>query len=87
MSAPILSLRSSEPERARLEAAANQARTTLSDFVRRKAREAAEIDLSGRRIIAMPAEAWAGFEAWASAPALAVPALAERAVLRPAWQD
>jgi len=45
MATSVLSVRISEGERALLEAASRQARTSLSDFVRRKALEAAEIDL------------------------------------------
>ena len=40
----MLSVRVSSEERALLEAASDQARTSLSDFVRRKAVEAAEVD-------------------------------------------
>ena len=43
----VLSVRLSDEERALLEAASTQARTNVSDFVRRKALEAAEIDIFG----------------------------------------
>jgi Protein of unknown function (DUF1778) len=49
-------LRVSDEERALLEAASEQARTSLSDFVRRKALEAAEVDVLDRRIVAIPAK-------------------------------
>jgi uncharacterized protein (DUF1778 family) len=84
---PPVSVRVSPSERNLLEAAAAQARTTLSDFVRRKAIEAAETDLLGDRIVTIPAAAWERFEAWASAPAKPVPALQELAAARPAWLD
>ncbi len=44
-STSILSIRVSPDERAILEAAAEQSRTSLSDFMRRKALEAAEVDM------------------------------------------
>jgi uncharacterized protein (DUF1778 family) len=44
-------VRVSKEERALLEAASEQARTTLSDFVRRKAVDAAEGKLLDRRIV------------------------------------
>jgi uncharacterized protein (DUF1778 family) len=84
--AAVLSVRVSASERALLEAAAEQARTNLSDFVRRRALEAAETDLLDRRIVTIPAKDWAKFEAWASAPAKDVPALRKLAKSRPVWQ-
>lgn len=84
--AAVLSVRVSASERALLEAAAEQARTNLSDFVRRRALEAAETDLLDRRVVTIPAKDWAKFEAWASAPAKAVPALRKLAKSRPIWQ-
>ena len=84
---PPVSVRVSPGERELLEAAAAQARTTLSDFVRRKAIEAAEMDLLDHRIISIPADAWDRFEAWAKAPAKPVPALRDLAASRPAWLD
>ena len=66
--AAVLSVRVSATERALLEAAAEQASTNLSDFVRRRALEAAETDLLNRRIVTIPAKDWARFEAWASSP-------------------
>jgi uncharacterized protein (DUF1778 family) len=44
----VLSVRVNPDERAILEAAAEQAHTSLSDFVRRKALEAAEMDVFNR---------------------------------------
>ena len=54
-----LSVRVSARERELLEAAAEQARTNLSDFVRRKAVEAAEIDRPLGATVTIPAENWA----------------------------
>ena len=61
-------LRVSAEERALLEAASEQARTSLSDFVPRKALEAAEVDVLERRIVAIPAKDWEAFKAWADRP-------------------
>lgn len=84
---PPVSIRVTPGERDLLEAAAAQARTNLSDFMRRKALEAAEMDLLDHRQVTIPAADWARFEAWAQAPAKDVPALRELAALRPTWQD
>jgi uncharacterized protein (DUF1778 family) len=82
----VLSVRVSAEERALLEAAADKARTNLSDFIRRRAIEAAEMDVLDRRVVTIPAKDWARFEAWANAPAKQVPALRKLAKTRPAWQ-
>jgi uncharacterized protein (DUF1778 family) len=82
----VLSVRVSPDERALLEAAAEQARTNLSDFIRRRALEAAEADLLERRIVTIPAKHWAKFEAWAISPAKDVPALRKLAKTRPLWR-
>jgi uncharacterized protein (DUF1778 family) len=82
----VLSVRVSAEERALLEAAADKARTNLSDFIRRRAIEAAEMDVLDRRVVTVAAKDWARFEAWANAPAKQVPALRKLAKTRPAWQ-
>jgi len=82
----VLSVRLSDEERMLLETASSQARTSLSDFVRRKALEAAEADVLERRIITIPARDWERFEAWAAAPARAVAALKELAEQPPTWR-
>jgi uncharacterized protein (DUF1778 family) len=84
---PPVSVRLSAVERGLLEDAAAQARTTLSDFVRRKALEAAEIELLDRRIVTIPASAWEKLESWAQSSAKTIPALRELAATPPAWQD
>ncbi len=84
---PPVSVRISAGERALLEVAAQQARTNLSDFIRRRAIEAAEIELLDHRIVTIPAADWEKFEAWVQAPAKTVPALRDLAATRPAWQD
>ena len=71
----VLSVRVSADERAILQAAAEQARTNVSDFVRRKAMEAAEADVLNRTIVTIPAKDWEAFEAWLDSPADPSPAL------------
>jgi uncharacterized protein (DUF1778 family) len=83
----ILSVRVNEGERRLLEQAAAQARTSLSDFVRRRSVEAAELDVMDRRVIAIPAADWDRFEAWASAPARDIEGLRELAAHLPSWRD
>jgi uncharacterized protein (DUF1778 family) len=85
-STSILSVRVNPDERAILEAASEQAHTSLSEFVRRKALEAAEVDVLERRIVTIPAADWAAFESWVSLPAKALPALQELARKKPTWQ-
>ena len=60
----VLSVRVNPTERAILEAAAEENRTTISDFVRRTSVEAAETALFHRNIVTIPAEHWEAFEAW-----------------------
>lgn len=86
MSSSILSVRVSADERHLLEAAAEKARTSLSDFVRRTALEAAEIECLERRIVTIPAKDWAAFETWAKRPAEENAALRKLAKRRPTWQ-
>ena len=66
---------------------AEQARTSLSDFIRRKAIEAAEMEVLDYRVVTIPAEDWEKFEAWVGAPAKDVPALRELVSSRPVWQQ
>ncbi len=83
----VLSVRVSAAERDLLEHAAEAARTSLSDFIRRKAIEAAEMDILDHRVVTIPAADWEKFEAWVNSPAKSVPALRKLAALHPAWQD
>ena len=83
----ILSVRVSEAERDLLAQAAENGRTNVSDFVRRKAIEAAELELMERRVIEIPAEAWEKFEAWAKAPPRDVPAIRKIAEMKPPWEN
>ena len=82
----ILSVRVSAAERRLLESAAAQSSTSLSDFIRRKAIEAAEADILDRRIITIAAKDWAKFEAWVQAPAREIPAVRKLAATRPVWK-
>jgi len=86
MATTVLSVRVSAEERALLEAASDQARTTLSEFIRRKAVDAAEEEMLERRIVTIPAEDWEAFEAWARQPAREIPALRELARRKPTWR-
>jgi uncharacterized protein (DUF1778 family) len=86
MTTSVLSVRVSLEERAILEAASEQAHTSLSDFVRRKAVDAAESEMLDRRIVTIPAKDWAAFEAWSSQPAQDIPGLKDLAAKAPTWQ-
>jgi len=86
MTTSVLSVRVSEEERALLEAASEQARTSLSDFIRRKALDAAEIDVLERRIVAIPAKDWEAFEAWARRRPQKIAALEKLARTDPKWR-
>lgn len=83
----VLSVRVSPNERSLLETAAEQARTNLSDFVRRKAIEAAEMEVLEHRLVTIPAADWEKFEAWVDAHAKDVPALRSLATSLPPWQE
>jgi uncharacterized protein (DUF1778 family) len=82
----VLSVRVNPDERAILEAAAAQAHTSLSDFVRRKSLEAAEMEVLNRTVVTIPAKDWEAFEAWLNRPAEAIPGLAELARRTPSWE-
>lgn len=84
---PVLSVRVSASERDVLAQAAKNAHTNVSDFVRRKALEAAEIEMAMHPLAVIPDEAWGRFEAWASAPAKEVPALQQLATRKPVWRE
>ena len=86
MATTVLSVRVSEEERSLLEEASAQARTSLSDFVRRKALEAAEVDMLERRTVTIPAKDWEAFEAWANRPPQKVAELEELVRTDPKWR-
>jgi len=82
----VLRVRLSDEERALLEAASTQARTSVSDFVRRKALEAAETNVMERRVVTIPAKEWERFEAWAAQPPREIAGLKELAGRPPTWR-
>jgi uncharacterized protein (DUF1778 family) len=82
-----VSVRVSAEERELLEAAAEQSRTNLSDFIRRKAVEAAELELFQRNRVVIPAADWEKFEAWVESPPKEIPALRRLAQTAPVWRD
>jgi uncharacterized protein (DUF1778 family) len=82
----VLSVRVNPDERAILEAAAEQAHTSLSEFMRRKSLEAAEIEVLNRSIVTIPAKDWEAFESWLGRPTEAVPGLAALANHKPSWK-
>lgn len=86
MTTSVLNVRVSEEERALLGATSEQARTRLSDFIRRKALEAAEIDLLERRVVTIPADDWEAFEAWADRPPQKIAEIEELARTNPKWR-
>ncbi len=71
----ILSVRINRYERALLDAAAEQSRTSLGDFVRRKALDAAETDVLNRTAVIIAAKDWEKFESWINRPAKNIQAL------------
>lgn len=82
----MLSVRVSAAERAFLEDASDQARMSLSEFVRGKSLEAAELELLQRNIVVIPAKDWERFEAWVNRPPEAIPGLRKLARKVPTWQ-
>src|SRR5262245_32377418 len=64
----LLSVHVTEEEHALLEAAAELAGTSVVEFVRRKALEAAQRDLLERQLNTIAPEDWETFEGWAHHP-------------------
>lgn len=87
MSTSVVSVRVSETERTLLESAADTAKTNLSDFIRRRAIEAAEEDLMERRVITLSPEAWEMFEAKMSEPPRRIETVAKLMERTRAWRD
>jgi len=87
MTTSVLSVRVNDEERALLEAASAQARTSLSDFIRRKALDAAEADVLERRIVTIPAKDWEAFESWANRALEEISGLKELARKAPTWRE
>ncbi|WP_245258406.1 type II toxin-antitoxin system TacA family antitoxin [Methylosinus sp. LW4] len=82
----VLSVRVSPDERALLEEAAAQSRMTLSEFMRRKAVEAAEAEVIERSVVTILAKDWEAFEAWLDRPAEPIAALSALAQRTPSWK-
>jgi uncharacterized protein (DUF1778 family) len=82
----VLSVRVTPGERAILEAAAEQAHSSLSEFIRRKALESAETEVLNRSIVTIPARDWEAFESWLNRPSEVIPALTELARRTPSWE-
>lgn len=80
-----LEVRVSSQERDLLEQAAENSKTNVSEFVRRKALEAAEMDVFQRTVVTIPADQWEAFEAFATAPAGHLPGLATLVKRKLAW--
>jgi len=87
MSTSVVSVRVSDTERTLLESAADTAKTNLSDFIRRRAIEAAEEDLMERRIITLSPEAWEMFEANMRERPRRIEAVAKLMERTRAWRD
>jgi len=86
MSTPVLSIRLSAEERRLLQAAADQGRATISDFVRRHALEAAEMELMDRRRIVIAAKDWERIEAFLARPPRNIPAVRKLLATKPVWE-
>ena len=86
MSSSILSVRVTDSERNLIEAAAANSHTKLSDFVRRKTLEAAELEMIERRVIEIPEEQWHQIESLLVAPAKSIPAVKQLQKFQPIWK-
>ena len=58
-----------------------------AEFSRRRALDAAEMDVTERRIVTIPAKDWKKFEAWASRPAEDIEGLKDLASKAPTWRE
>lgn len=83
----VLSVRISASEREVLERVARRKQTNISDFVRRTAIEAAQLEMMEPADIVISADKWADFEAWLAAPDAPSPALDRLAKVKPVWED
>ncbi len=81
----VLNVPVSQDERDVLEFAAGQTGADLGDYVRRRAVEAAEIDVLEYRLATIPAQDWEKFEVWVNTPPKDVHALRKLAASHPAW--
>lgn len=58
----------------------------LSDFVRCKALESAEIEIMERVVVEITAKHWQSFEAWLNTPPQVIPELQRIAGIKPVWE-
>lgn len=85
--APV-SVRMTAAERDLIASAAENAHTNLSDYIRRKAIEAAELELLvNPKPVIIPAEDWEKFEGWLHSPPKDLPKLRKQLARRPVWED
>ena len=82
----VLSVRVKSGERAILQVAAEQAHTSLSDFVRRKAIESAELEIMNRTVVTIPAKDREAVESWLKRPAKPNAALKKLLRTVPVWE-
>jgi uncharacterized protein (DUF1778 family) len=73
-------------ENALIEAAAEQSGAALSEFMRRKSVEAAEMEVLSRSVATIRAEDWEAFEIWIRRPAAKNKGLAKLARRKPSWE-
>jgi len=86
MATTVLSVRVNEVERNLLETAARHAHTNLSDFIRKKALESAELEILERTVVEIPVEKWEEFEAWMDQPPKVIPEVKELLSTKPVWE-
>jgi uncharacterized protein (DUF1778 family) len=86
MTTLMLIVRVNDEELVLLELASTLGRTSLSDFVRRKALDAAEADIIERRSVTIPAMERETFEAWANRPPEEIAGLKDLARTAPTWR-
>lgn len=86
MATSILSVRVNDTERSLLEIAAKQAHTNLSDFVRKRAVESAEMEVLTKTSVEIPSEAWEQFESWLISEPKVIPQVQELMKQKPIWE-
>jgi len=86
MSTWVLSVCVSEEEHTLLAAAAELAGLSVSEFIRRKAFDAAETAIAERRIITLAPEDWETFQGWAHRPGEEIQGLKDLASKLPTWR-
>jgi uncharacterized protein (DUF1778 family) len=59
----------------------------VSDFMRSKALDTAELEMIERRVVTIPAKDWKKFVAWADRPAVEIQGLRDLVGKAPTWQS